>query len=483
VKYNTLLITLALCIGFSSITHCTQQTTSDGQSWTFATALGIGLLAGAYIGDKIGSTVKQWLYSSAKPDNSLKIAPTNNSIPTDILQIRAHDHLASFTGIAFTKITLPKARCASCFAGCMLAGGIGDALGRVTKRATKFITSPDGIIQSKSVIFQRYPHGVQSYDDFLPSDWTDVPSTLKNKKIAPYTEDTAMAILVMKELIKAQKQNWDLNKTMCNIALSFIRDAQDTTLGWMAQFRTYRKTCIDGVKKLSINFEKHKDPCHVSPPLWMIDAPTADGCDSARRAHPFGLAFANDPETAAFWAAKHSNLTHGNSKALAACAAMATGVAYAVQGKDVEFIVEKMAEAAKIYNIPTARKIESAYSGAQHAQKLKKPFSDIFQAYKNHAFQTFNNRIFNTFNGWTADDAIAAAVYVFALSPDNIMEAIYLGVHTPGDSDSIASMAGALVGARVGVEQIPQKLIDQLENSAELKSDALKLADIIVRNQ
>lgn len=59
------------------------------------------------------------------------------------------------------------------------------------------------------------------------------------------------------------------------------------------------------------------------------------------------------------------------------------------------------------------------------------------------------------------------------------MEAIYLGVHTPGNSDSIASMAGALVGARVGVEQLPQELIAGLENSVELAADAAKAANLL----
>ena len=45
----------------------------------------------------------------------------------------------------------------------------------------------------------------------------------------------------------------------------------------------------------------------------------------------------------------------------------------------------------------------------------------------------------------------------------------------PGDSDSIASMAGALVGARCGAYQIPQEWIDVLEKSNEL----IDLADKI----
>ena len=354
----------------------------------------------------------------------------------------------------------------SAFTASMIAGGIGDALGRVTE------------FKSTEDIFKHYSHGVRSYGDFTSQDWVYVPDQLKNKKIAPYTDDTAMAKLVMKVLIESRKHNWDLNETMWNIATSFIKDAQDTKLGWAAPFRAPGNACIAGVKQLCINFGENGQPCRMLPLPWDVLAHTAGGCGSVMRAHPFGLVFADNPEKAALWAAEHSRLTHGDPLALAACAAMATGVAYAVQGKDLDFIVGKMVKVAHHYDAVTANKIEMAYMAAQQAKELRKPFNDIFQAYDNAEFRQFNNHVFSTFLGWAAHDAVAATVYAFTLSPDNIMEAIYLGVHTPGDSDSIASMAGALVGARVGVEQLPQELIAGLENSAELAADAVKVANL-----
>lgn len=352
----------------------------------------------------------------------------------------------------------------SLLTGSMLAGGIGDALGRVTE----FINSTDAI-------FERYPRGVRSYDDFIPSDWHNVPAQLKNKKIAPYTDDTAMAKLVLAKLIHAKKYNWDLNVTMSHLAASFVKDAYDTEMGWAAPFRAPGNACIAGVKQLGVNWDKNQ-----SWDTWDVCAYNAGGCGSVMRAHPFGLVFADNPEKAALWAVEHSKLTHGNPMALAACAAMATGVAYAVQGKSPDYIVGKMIAAACRYDTVTADKINAAYMAAQQAKKLRAPFNTLFEAfYKDSEFRQFNDQVFSTFPGWAAHDAIAATVYAFVLSPDNVMEAIYLGVHTPGDSDSIASMAGALVGACVGVEQLPKQLIAQLENSAELASDAVKAANLL----
>jgi ADP-ribosylglycohydrolase len=361
----------------------------------------------------------------------------------------------------------------SVFTGSMLAGGVGDALGRITE-----------FIPSTEKIFKQYPHGVRSYNDFLARDWLSVPAQLKNKKIAPYTDDTAMAKLVMKVLIESKEHNWNLNETMWNIATSFIADAfvvdsNGLKLGWIAPFRAPGNACIAGVKQLCINLGENGQPCRMSPLPWDVLAYDAGGCGSVMHAHPFGLVFADNPEKAALWAAEHSKLTHGDPMALAACAAMATGTAYAVQGKTPDYIVGKMIAAANRYDAVTANKINSAYMLAQQAKDLRKPFGDIFQAYKNPQFRAFNDHVFSTFLGWAAHDAIAATVYAFVLSPDNVMEAIYLGVHTPGDSDSIASMAGALVGARVGVEQLPQELVVGLENSVELAADAAKAANLL----
>jgi len=77
--------------------------------------------------------------------------------------------------------------------------------------------------------------------------------------------------------------------------------------------------------------------------------------------------------------------------------------------------------------------------------------------------------------GWAADESVAAAVYVFVRNSNNLHKALIEGVNTPGDSDSIATLAGALVGAYSGLEAFNKSGFDysRLENLDEL----LQLAD------
>ncbi|MEM0498518.1 MAG: ADP-ribosylglycohydrolase family protein, partial [Methanothrix sp.] len=59
-------------------------------------------------------------------------------------------------------------------------------------------------------------------------------------------------------------------------------------------------------------------------------------------------------------------------------------------------------------------------------------------------------------------DAVPSAFYCFVrLEPE---EALVEAVNAGGDTDSVASMAGALAGARYGTSWIPERWLSQLEN-------------------
>jgi len=83
-------------------------------------------------------------------------------------------------------------------------------------------------------------------------------------------------------------------------------------------------------------------------------------------------------------------------------------------------------------------------------------------------------------HGWDAATAVAAAVYLWARHPRDFESAVLEGANSPGDSDSLASMAGALVGAGVGLETIRRQRPDwvtRLERVNELCALADDLAD------
>lgn len=78
---------------------------------------------------------------------------------------------------------------------------------------------------------------------------------------------------------------------------------------------------------------------------------------------------------------------------------------------------------------------------------------------------------------WRADEALAAAIYVVARHPRDARSALLEAANSDGDSDSIATLAGALLGARLGLESLPGAWLRDVERSDELLALAGEAAD------
>lgn len=163
------------------------------------------------------------------------------------------------------------------------------------------------------------------------------------------------------------------------------------------------------------------------------------------RAYPFELIFHDDIDKAEHWAVEHSKLTHRDPIALAACAAMGVGTAQVLQGESVGAVTLAMIKVARRYSPETAdmfeRAVDEAGSGVEPKVTLQR------------------------LRGWAAHEAIAAGAYIFVRHADDPSAAILEGANTPGDSDSIATLAGALTSARCGVESLPAGWIRDAELS------------------
>lgn len=80
-------------------------------------------------------------------------------------------------------------------------------------------------------------------------------------------------------------------------------------------------------------------------------------------------------------------------------------------------------------------------------------------------------------NGIAAIDSVPTAIAAFALTPDSYAETVFHAIRLGGDTDTIAAMAGALAGARLGVHGIPSRWLDLLEESPKGKSYLFQLAE------
>ena len=194
--------------------------------------------------------------------------------------------------------------------------------------------------------------------------------------------------------------------------------------------------------------------------FWRDAGGSKDGgCGSVMRAYPFGLLVSGGPEAVEHWAVEHSRMTHQDPIALAACAAMAIGVALELAGEAPEMIFEQMVQAAGRHDTGTARMAERAIADAANGAEPEEVLTRL--------------------EGWAAHEAIAAAMFVVARHPQDLAAAVLEGANAHGDSDSIATLAGALLGARLGLEAIPAEWVRDVERSDELLALARDAASIV----
>jgi len=79
--------------------------------------------------------------------------------------------------------------------------------------------------------------------------------------------------------------------------------------------------------------------------------------------------------------------------------------------------------------------------------------------------------------GVTAQEAVPMALYCFLRHPDSYADVVHDAVFIGGDTDTIASMAGATAGAFLGVQSIPPAWRDAIVEE-KYTSDAIEhLAD------
>ena len=70
--------------------------------------------------------------------------------------------------------------------------------------------------------------------------------------------------------------------------------------------------------------------------------------------------------------------------------------------------------------------------------------------------------------GWGSDEALACALACVLKFPKDYASAVRRGATTGGDSDSIASIAGAISGAYLGHNAIPKDWRKRIENRLSL---------------
>jgi len=255
-----------------------------------------------------------------------------------------------------------------------------------------------------------------------------------------YSDDTQMTLALAEGLVDAGIHS-PVDNLMQGIGARFIEwlesDDNDRAPG---------TTCINGVERFQSGISWHESGILESK-----------GCGSAMRVAPLGYIYQHEDSHLKEVAIASSQITHRHPTAIAATVAAAYLVKLALDGVPIADIMPRL------YDFTTGISDEFDLAILRVGHVLGWTNEDLAL---DHIGQ-----------GWTGEEAVALALYCVLRYPDDYVACVRRAANTNGDSDSIACIAGGIMGARLGLDAIPADWRSRCENKFYISTLAQHLAD------
>ena len=182
------------------------------------------------------------------------------------------------------------------------------------------------------------------------------------------------------------------------------------------------------------------------------------GNGSAMRVAPIGLLYSNNPAKLREIAYKSSSITHSHELGKEGAALQAYAVALALNTPSDEEI-DREAFLLKLQNFAQTQ---------LYKEKIANTKELLGEQDRARVVAVLGN-------GIEALNSVPTAIYCFLKQPKSYKDSVIYAISLGGDTDTIASMAGAILGAYLGIEAIPQEWRLKLENKAYIEDLAEKL--------
>jgi len=319
------------------------------------------------------------------------------------------------------------------FAGCLLGGAVGDALG-----------APVEFMKRTEILRQFGPKGITRYAPAYGG-------------VGMITDDTQMTLFTAEGLIRAWVRGCLKGITTYSgvTAHAYLRwlqtqgecptcdiDFGTNETGWLFRQRELHSrrapgnTCLAALRAMTSLGEPARND--------------SKGCGGVVRVAPVGL-FAwrprqqETPQDAFRLGTELAALTHGHPTGALTGGVLAVLILALTDGASLPdaLVVSKAILRAEPGHDETLRSIEMAESLAASGQPHEAAIAQIGQ-------------------GWIAEEALAISIYC-ALVARNFKHGVILAVNHDGDSDSTGSITGNLLGAMQGVRAIPVEWLEPLE--------------------
>ncbi|NUP04781.1 MAG: ADP-ribosylglycohydrolase family protein [Polyangiaceae bacterium] len=320
------------------------------------------------------------------------------------------------------------------FRGCLLGLAIGDALGH----PTEFVASVPDIVA-------RWGGRVETFQ----AAGVHRPGT--------FTDDTQMTIGVARALIRRGHGSTDELMTVLGQELvAWLRSPQND--------RAPGGTCLRGCSALE-----------GGTPWQSAGVAASKGCGAAMRAAPIGLYFADDIEAMIVAAAAQSVLTHRHPTGIASSVAAAAPVAHVVRTGSLDGIVAFTRACVNalsedlLVDIGCPDDLARSIGVSEMLRKLDE-LDACVGAETDDVCSLLGE-------AWVGEEAVATGLWCALKAGRDYRASIVRGANSAGDSDSIATIAGSISGALVGIDAIDEHYRAGVEKSEIIDGLARALFD------
>jgi ADP-ribosylglycohydrolase len=301
--------------------------------------------------------------------------------------------------------------------GCLLGMALGDALGFVVE------TQPPEVARAYVEELRAGRAGERSHPGY---------------PFGQYSDDTQLARELLRSFL--ERGRWDPGAFAGRLAQLF-RDRRDVGAGRGTRAAAFRLL-------MGVPWSESGTP-----------APYA-GNGSAMRVGPLGLLFTT-PEDACRAARQQSRITHLDPRCAAGAAAVACAVWHAARPGPIvpgDF-VEQVARCAELDD----KSVAAAFRDL--AERVSLPPEEAAR----HVHESGLDPAHPQWQGISAfvTPSVFWSLYAFLRSPDDYWETICTAIEVGGDTDTMAAIAGAISGARLGIAELPQSLLPHLTDQGE----------------
>ncbi len=216
---------------------------------------------------------------------------------------------------------------------------------------------------------------------------------------------------------------------------------------------------------------------------WDNTAGNADTTEAIERVLAISVLYSDDPKQLAESVLRNAAVTHSDDTILSLTLAYSALLAFLVEGEKMdEEISSKLMAQVKDGRLPfhavTSGNLEPPKSGQKEKERIGNFASPDALLSPSYMAQAANDPSLKIEPAWkvsivygmpcAAYHILPAAYYLAARFSDDFESAVLHAINGGGQNQSRAILAGALVGAQVGLSGIPERFVDGLNRSSEL---------------